>query len=205
MKALLLDMGGVVIEINPRAVFEHWAEAANVGIAELDSRWLLDEAYKAHEVGAIDFSAYIRTLSQRLNIELSESAWLAGWNALFVGPYAGVASALSAAAAHLPTFCYTNTNPAHQAEWSRRYQSVLSPFEKIYVSSEIGRRKPDPESFQWVAEDMGFEPSDIMFLDDSRENIRGAERAGMQTLEVTGPDVAETLLRRLARPNPSSG
>ena len=198
MKAVLFDLGGVIIEINPRACFEHWAGRAGVDIKELDARWLLDEAYKAHEVGAITFAEYTQRLSARLAIELTHDDWRDGWNALFVGPFRDVAAALAAAASRIPTYCYTNTNAEHQAAWQSLYGDTLEPFEKIYVSCEIGRRKPDVDSYLWVADDMGLAPGDIMFLDDSRENIDGAAAAGFQTLHVTGPHVTLRLLEDIA-------
>ena len=198
-KALLLDLGGVVIDLHPRACFEYWARRAGVDVRDIGARWGgIDDAYRAHEVGAIDFATYTERLSARLGIALTVEDWRRGWNELFAGPLVEVADALPKAAARMPVCCYTNTNAEHQASWQARYGHLLTPFRKIYVSSEIGRRKPDVASFVWVAADMGIAPGDILFLDDSRENIEGATAAGMRTLHVTGPDVTLGVLNEMA-------
>ena len=142
----------------------------------------------------MDFAAYAECLSARLGIELAEHDWRTGWNALFSGTFREVVDALPRAAARLPLYCFTNTNAEHQATWQARYGHCLTPFTKVYVSSEIGRRKPDAAAFAWVADDMGLRPADILFLDDSRENIRGAAAAGLQAVHVTGPDVTLRVL-----------
>ncbi len=197
-KALLLDLGGVVLGLRPRACFEHWADRAGVDIRDIGPRWAIDDAYRAHEVGELDFPQYARRLSDRLGIELSEEDWRAGWNALFAEPFAEVASALPAVANRMPLYCFTNTNAEHQATWQTRFGHLLTPFRKVYVSSEIGRRKPDVASFTWVAADMGVTPSNILFLDDSRENIAGAQAAGLRAVHVTGPEVTLRVLNGLA-------
>ena len=197
-KALLLDLGGVVLGLRPRACFEYWADRAGVDIRDIGPRWAIDDAYRAHEVGKLDFPGYARCLSARLGIELSEDDWRAGWNALFAEPFADVANALPAAAERVPIYCFTNTNAEHEATWRTRFGHLLTPFRKVYVSSEIGRRKPDVASFTWVAADMAVTPANILFLDDSRENVAGAQAAGMRAVHVTGPEVTLRVLREMA-------
>ena len=47
MKAILFDLGGVIIDLAPSKVFEHWGKAAAVTPASLAARWKIDAAYKA--------------------------------------------------------------------------------------------------------------------------------------------------------------
>lgn len=153
-QALLFDLGGVVLKLQPRACFAHWAQAAGAPMATLTARWRIDDAYKAHETGQIEFAEYAASLSALLGIELEEEDWLAGWNALFAGVFEPVAKRLRPAAAALPTCCFTNTNAAHQAVWEARFAEAVAAFGTIYSSWRIGRRKPDGDAFLWVANDM---------------------------------------------------
>ena len=100
----------------------------------------------------------------------------------------------------LPQFIFTNTNPVHEAEWRKLYGHRLTTFRHIYVSSTIGLRKPNIEAFKHVAADMGFPCEEITFLDDNADNIAGAEAAGMQTVHVTHPTVAERFLASVRVP-----
>ena len=198
-QAVLFDLGNVILDLDVRRVFAHWAELSGEPIDALTSRWVLDDAYKRHEVGELDFHDYAAHLAVMLDIELSTSDWRTGWNALFRGPYPEVAARLPGLSTRLPCFCFTNTNPTHQAQWQSDFPAAIADFRKIYVSSEIGRRKPDPESYRWVAGDMGFAPNEIHFIDDSQENVDGAISAGMRaTLVRNEADVVaamEALLR----------
>ena len=197
MKALLFDMGGVILDLNPRAVIESWAQAAGADAQDVMRLWGIDGPYEDYEINAIDFTEFTAHLSQRLGISITPEQWLDGWNALFVDAFHSIAAKLPEVAARIPLYAYTNTNPEHEVFWRARFGNIFDPFEHLYVSSKIGRRKPYVESYQWVAQDMGYAPADILFLDDNRANVEGANDAGMQTLHVTGPDVTEALLDRV--------
>ena len=59
-KAILLDLGGVVLGIDAAQVFRTWATRARVETKHFERHWVMDEAYELHEIGAIDFAEYVR-------------------------------------------------------------------------------------------------------------------------------------------------
>ena len=193
-RALLLDLGNVVLQIDFRRTFKYWAEQANVEASQLHERWELDAAYEQHEIGAIDFATYVQALGERLSISLPMHHWLQGWNALFVGPYPRVQERLPSVSQQIPLFAFTNTNPTHHAAWSERYPEAFRHFRNVYVSCDIGRRKPYVGAYRHVAADMGYLPSEIVFVDDSEENVAGALEAGMDARWVRSEaDVVKVL------------
>jgi hypothetical protein len=54
----------------------------------------------------------------------------------------------------------------------------LKPFDTIFVSSDLGYRKPDPEAFNLVARNMGFEPREVLFSMTPRTTSREPARSG---------------------------
>lgn len=197
MKALLLDLGGVILDVRPRAVLAHWAHAAGEDVARIAERWRLDDAYKALEVGAIDFGEYATALSRRLAIDLSPEQWRSGWNALLGEPFPAVASILPRLAKRVPLYCFSNTNAVHQAVWQPQLAGLLASFTKVYASWQLGLRKPDAEAYLHVAADMGVAPADIVFLDDNRDNIAGALAAGLDARLSVGADATLAHLREI--------
>lgn len=195
MKALLLDLGGVIIDVDPRRCFESWAEAAGVDIGDIARRWRADEAYEAFEIGAIGFEEYLVSLSAQLGISLDPDDWRAGWNALLGDPVAEVVAALPTLAAHVPLYCFSNTNVVHQAAWERRHAEALTPFRRIYVSWQLGMRKPSTAAYRLVADDIGVAPRDIVFLDDNAGNVEGARAAGLVARHVPNSAVTLAVLR----------
>ena len=194
MKALLYDMGGVLVRTDHEAVFRHWSSAAGEPIANLRRRWRAGDAYRAFEVGSIDFEDFTASLSRQLEITLSPDDWRSGWNQLLAGTFDDVLAQADRIGDSLPQCIFTNTNPVHEAHWRTLYGHRLTTFRHIYVSSTIGLRKPNADAYRHVATDMGFPCEEITFLDDNTENIAGAKAVGMQAVHVTHPTVAERFL-----------
>ena len=182
--ALLFDLGGVVIAFDFGRAFQHWALRAGCDPSTLEERFSLDDAYERHERGEIPASVYFATLRQSLRIELSDEEFMNGWNDVYLGLVPGMGDLLSISGQHLPLFAFTNSNPTHKSTWEGLYANDLKPFDAIFASSDLGYRKPDPEAFNLVARNMGFEPREVLFFDDSPGNVEGARTAGMQAVTV---------------------
>lgn len=55
-------------------------------------------------------------------------------------------------------------------------------FSKIYSAAEMQFRKNDPESFKFILKDLNRTPEEILFIDDSEDNIESAKSLGIKTL-----------------------
>ncbi len=193
-QAVLLDLGNVVLGVDFRRVFRNWAAAANVSEQIFYDRWALDQAYKDHEMGHIDFPAYAAALTERFGVDLPLADWQAGWNDLWTAPFHSVIELLPQIADRYYLCGFTNTNHTHAAYWRSMFSDHLDSFAEIYVSSEIGLRKPDEAAFDYVCEQMSHAPGQVIFLDDTLENIQGATKAGLDARHVPSEaDVAATL------------
>ena len=193
-QVLLLDLGGVVLGINFRRVFAYWAEAAGVDEAVFYDHWRLDDAYKAQETGTLDFADYTAHLSKTLRVSMSDAQWRDGWNALWAAPYDDVAALFPTLKQRFRLCAYSNTNAVHAESFLQRYPHIFQHFEKLYLSHEVGCRKPAPESFLSVCKLMQCPPSEVIFLDDTKENIAGAKAAGLTAyLTRSQSEVVETL------------
>ena len=194
-QVLLLDLGGVVLGIDFHRVFTFWAEAAGVDKAVFYDHWQLDDAYEAHETGDLDFADYTTHLSKTLRVSMSDAAWREGWNALWTAPYGDVAALLPALKERFRLRAYSNTNAVHAESFLQRYPDIFQHFEQLYLSHEVGCRKPAPESFLKVCKLMQCSPSQVIFLDDTKENIAGAAAAGLTAyLTRSQSEVVETLI-----------
>lgn len=196
VRALLFDLGGVVINLDFKGAFRFWASRAGSDPSLLAARFSIDDSYEQHERGEIPASSYFATLRATLDIDLSDDDFIEGWNDVFLGPVPGMSDVLSVARRHLPVFAFTNSNPAHKGVWEHLYADELRSFRTIFVSSDLGARKPEPEAFHLVAGHMGFEPGEVLFFDDGLENVEGARTAGMQSVLVDSiGDVRRALSR----------
>ncbi len=187
--ALLFDLGGVIIDLDVNRIIATWAKHAGTDEAELRTRYKFsaDPFYKRHEVGEISAAEYFESLRNSLGIDISDEAFLDGWNAIFLDEVPGIAALLEQAAKARPLYAFTNSNPAHETYWSKRYEKTLGHFRHIFVSSTIGLRKPEPEAFAHITKETGIPAARMMFFDDSLENVEGARHYGLQAVHVTSP------------------
>src|ERR1700689_4133771 len=192
--ALLFDLGRVVIDIDFGRVLHCWARHAGCEPAQLGERFLRDELYRRHEKGEIGDEAFFAGLRSSLGIELSDTQFIEGWNAIFVGEMPGINRLLARAAKRLPLYVFSNTNAPHVAHFSGKYAGVLGHFREIFLSSSIGLRKPDAEAYDHVVQAIGVPAERIVFFDDLAENIEGARARDLTAVHVRSPDdVAEAL------------
>lgn len=196
-KALLFDMGGVVLGVNFEQVFKSWASLSNLDEAEIKARFTMDEPYQQHERGTIDAPRYFEHLRGTLQLSGSDDEILAGWNSIFGSEITQSLDAIDSVTNNIPAYGFTNTNRAHQVYWEHHHPRIHQTFKKVFISSEIGLRKPDAEAFHYILNEIAIAPEEMLFFDDSLENIEGADKLGIQTVLVTGPDSVISALARL--------
>lgn len=195
--ALLFDLGGVLIDIDFDRVFAAWSKSANCSLESIRSKFSFDLPYQQHERGEIDEYQYFDSLRQSLGVDLSDREFELGWNSIWKGHIPGISKLLRAVKEKVALYVFSNSNTSHYRVWSERFADVLGHFQKIFVSSEIGLRKPEPESFQYISKAIGVDLERILFFDDTFENIAGAQKLGMQTVHVKTISDIEAGLRKI--------
>lgn len=195
IEALLFDLGGVVIDVDFDRVFSHWSLCVNQDFETIKTRFKFDSYYERHERGEIDASEYFSSLRRSLDISISDEVFIAGWNSIYVGEIPGVVTILSDIKDKLPIYAFTNSNLTHQSVWSKKYRHILTLFRKVFVSNEMGMRKPEPEAFKAISKEIGVRLDRILFFDDSLENISGAKEIGIQAVRVTSSEDIKNALK----------
>ena len=54
-------------------------------------------------------------------------------------------------------------------------------FENIFSAKEMGFAKTDPEAYRFIVSKLQCNPNEILFIDDSVENVNSAKITGMKT------------------------
>jgi epoxide hydrolase-like predicted phosphatase len=70
-------------------------------------------------------------------------------------------------------------------------------FDAVVISGDVGLHKPQPGIYELAAKRIGVDPSDCVFVDDLRENVEGAERAGMTGVLHRDPQATVARLEEL--------
>jgi len=74
-------------------------------------------------------------------------------------------------------------------------------FDALYLSHELHLKKPEPKIFETVGQSIhkkfGFCGSDIIFFDDSRDNVDMAIRYGWDSVVIANTDETMEMLRKM--------
>ena len=194
IEGLIFDLGGVVIDVDFDQALQIWAQHSRLPIEGLRARFKMDVEYECHERGEIDAHQYFSHLRNLLELEADDAEISTGWNSIFGGEITETVNDILAIRSRLPCFAFSNSNPTHQITWMADYPRAVSSFHKIFVSSELGYRKPERESFEAIAKATGINLAAMLFFDDTVENVVGAREAGLQAVHVKTPaDITHAL------------
>jgi len=194
--ALLFDLGGVIIQLDFERALAHWAARAGADARALKPHFVFDETLARYERGEIAARDYYAALRRALSIDIPDAQFDHGWNAIFTGEMPGIDALLRSLEGRVPLYVFSNTNVDHQRVWSSRFAQVLRPFERIFTSCELGKRKPAPEAFHAVAQAIDVPPERILFFDDTLRNVEGALAVGMHAAHVRStPDIEAAIAK----------
>jgi glucose-1-phosphatase len=197
--ALLFDIGGVVVDIDFGRAFRAWSDASGESVEVIRSRFEADPAFARYELGQLGDSEYIESLRRTLHLDISDRTLLQGWLDVLLGPVPGVEILLENASAQFPLYALSNSNPSHWRVCSARYPAVLGFFDDVFVSFQLGVRKPDPRAYTYALDHISCRPSEVLFFDNSVVNVRAARDLGMPAMLVRSVTALARQIERLGR------
>ena len=187
-RAVVFDLGNVLIDIDFMRCARYWGRRSRISADQLVARFRTDGHYEAFERGQLPPGAYYDVLRRQLGCNLDDAELTVGWNRIIRDEKPGIRACILKLKPHFPLYVLTNTNAVHAAEWRSRHQSLLQHFAHVFVSSEMGCRKPEAAVYQAVISAIGVPAEAIVFLDDARENVQGAAAVGIRAFCAHKPE-----------------
>jgi epoxide hydrolase-like predicted phosphatase len=89
----------------------------------------------------------------------------------------------------------SNTIEPHAAYHKLKKNFDLFSF--VFLSFEIGMRKPDRELYEYVLKQLNVHPEQCLFVDDSEKNVLAAEEVGMHAIHFKNAEQLEAELKKL--------
>jgi len=195
----IFDLGNVIVDIDFNRVLGAWSDFSRVPLATLKQNFVMGEAFHRHERGEISDEEFAKALCEEMALPLSYEQFSTGWQAVFVALRPEVIDIMHKLREQgHRVVVLSNTNRLHTTFWPEQYPEIRAAADHIYLSQEMGMRKPEAAIYQQVLTQEGFSAEDAVFFDDNAENIAGAERVGITSLLVTNkatiPDYFSKLL-----------
>ncbi len=181
IRHMLLDFGGVLFEIDFDRMQRRMA-AMRPGNSPIDyAKESQHEAFTLLETGRIDGQEFAAQLKAAYALSGSIDDIIDTWNYLLVGVYPGREQWVEKLAQSYDLALLSNTNAVHFEAFAGPSAGVFAPMRHIFLSYEMGMRKPNDDIYLTALETMGWQAEETLFVDDSRQNIEAAARLGIQT------------------------
>lgn len=195
---ILADLGGVVVKIDPERCHRCWSQLSPLSLTEVAERVFPDELYEALERGQSTGREYLAHVRQVLRSDADDETLAACFNDIYLGIDDGVLDVLAVQqTTGARVVALTNTNPLHHDRWWPMYRDALGLFDHIYLSFELGARKPEVACFQAVLEAEGLPPDDVIFIDDVQGHVAAAQALGLVGLHYTSAEQLSKDLEQL--------
>jgi 2-haloacid dehalogenase len=197
INTIIFDLGGVLIDWNPRYLYR------KIFKTEEEVSWFLDNictsAWNDQQDAGRSFEEATRELIQQ-HPELEEpiTAWYGRWQETISGSIPGTVDILTEIRQSKKYRLYALTNwSAETFPWALENFPFLHWFEGIVVSGIEKTRKPLPEFFQILFDRYDVKPTESLFIDDNIHNIKGADALGMTTITFESPDQLRNALKKM--------
>lgn len=196
MKAIIFDMGGVLVDLDLQACRDAFKE--NLGFYEIDE--ILDPWHQkgiigdmeSGLIGADEFRSYVLEHSRpgARPEEVDEAL-----GKILVGIEPSKVDMLRRLSETYDLYMLSNNNPIALKRSEKIFEeagfNMNEDFRKCYISCHMKMLKPSEEFFKAVMADIGIPSSEMLFIDDSKANVDAAVEAGLPAVWYSpGSDLA---------------
>lgn len=183
-QAVIFDLGGVLLRTEDYQPRHKWDQRLGLTPGSVEAVVHGSQAWREAQTGAISIEAYW----QAVGSELKLNPWEIG--DLRQDFYAGdrfdmslirLIKSLRRKKVGIGLLSNNTTDVLDQLSVLR-----LRPlFDCCVISADIGVMKPDPKAYQAILDMMQLPGSSTLFIDDSQDNVDGAQRCGMGSIHFT--------------------
>lgn len=181
---LIFDFGGVLYKINPQRTYMDLLSKSGYPEKLADKSIFSREGtiFTDYETGKIASEQFRKEVIREFCPGIDENELEKIWNSLLIGPFPETKHNLMEYAKKYRLLLLSNTNEIHFRQFSPDCRELFNIFGKLYLSYEIGLRKPNREIYEYVLKDSGLRAGECLFIDDTPENIEGAKKTGIDSV-----------------------
>ena len=182
-KAIIFDLGGVILNIDYLLTINEFEKLGIENASDFYSKEMQNPIFDKIEVGEISSKEFMEALKKKCtntSLEQVENAW----NAMLSDLPQNRLTLIKKLKDKYKIFLLSNTNKIHMHAFQNKigektWIEFTALFDKIYLSFEIGVRKPAKSAFKIILKENNLKPNEVLFIDDSPQHIETAERLGM--------------------------
>lgn len=208
-KVFVFDLGMVLVSLYRKECVENFRLLGIEDAAAMIGNSSQNGPFGALEYGLISVEKFCDELAQISSKKITEKDILNAWNSMIGETPVDLLDMIYRLRHELgKTVCMlSNVNQPHIDNVMQNHfrqvegRDIHDYFDALYLSHELHLKKPEPKIFETVGqsihEKFGFCGSDIIFFDDSRDNVDMAIRYGWDSIVVANTDQTMEMLRKM--------
>jgi putative hydrolase of the HAD superfamily len=193
IKAIVFDADGVIVR--PKTFFVSRANEL-YGIPKQEFMAFIYGGFKRCTTGELELLDILPEYLARWNVSIEPRVFVQQW----VEHEHHIDSALLE---QIQTFrvrgilCYLGTNQErNRANYMKLEMGFAQSLDGVFASSDLGFRKPDLEFYKSLQTEIQIPASEILFWDDSLENVAAAREAGWNAEVFTNLEKFNQVMKR---------
>jgi 2-haloacid dehalogenase len=185
-KAVVFDLGGVLIDWDPRHLYRKLL--ADEAAVEEFLATVCTLEWNAEQDRGRPFAEGVAELVERHPAHADAiTAYHERWPEMLGGAIDGTLELLAELrAGGVPVYALSNWSAETFGIARERYE-FLDWFDGVVVSGEERMIKPDPALFRLFLDRFGLDPEATVFVDDSEANVAAARQLGLDAVSFTDP------------------
>ncbi|MHC4394904.1 MAG: HAD-IA family hydrolase [Planctomycetota bacterium] len=176
METILCDIGGVLIDVDYSRVMEGLSRECNLSEEILHKRIFESGVKDRHDAGQISSYEFYSQIQPEQTISFARFQDL--WSSIFTEKRE-VIDYIGSLGKKRPLFTASNIDSIHFSFCYRNYK-WLSIFDGLGLSYKLGCIKPSRSFFSKLCQEFSIDPGEAVLIDDTDENIKGAEDFGIK-------------------------
>lgn len=196
MKAIIFDLGNVLIHFDARRAAERFARQAGVPVEKVWRHFFTSRVEKAYTRGEITTREFFKHAKLAFNSNINFTDFSKLWNDIF-WENQKIRPILKKLSRHYPLYLISNTNALHFNHVRCRFPQIFRHFKRAFPSHLVGHRKPDPKIFWKVLREIRLRPEETLFIDDMPNFVEAARKVGMKGIRFRSNAQLKRELRRL--------
>ena len=200
MTTVIFDIGGVLVDWDPRFLYERLIPDGEALDAFLRDVVTADWHFQ-HDAGR-PFAQTSAELTARFP---HHAALIAAWGPRFNESNRALIPGMDALLAELddtgvPLYAITNFSGEFWPAFRAKYPALFDRFRDVLVSGDEKLVKPDAAIYRLALDRFGVAAGEAVFVDDRADNVVGAQTVGMTGLLFTDEATLRADLRALGLP-----
>ncbi len=195
MKYFLFDIGHVLVDFDFQDFLNEIARQSSRPLEPLSEQDYV--MHDAVETGNISDEEWVEYLNKAKGLSWSRDDLVALWSRMFKVNGTGRALFLDAVEAGIPVYALSNIAKLHMDAIEANWKGYFDGAEGLFLSYEIGVRKPDPEIYEHAVERLGVPAGQCFFIDDRLENVEAARAIGIEAHRFV-PDNLDAIRRAVS-------